>query len=85
MFFVNAAINWTSDSNDLIRRMPRATVKMIDHASANRFLETYNNKPWIDTPVATIEDNSLQVYVDSDSMKAPYTIDITYIKYPTLV
>lgn len=85
MFFVNAAINWTSDSKDLIRRTPRATVKMIDHSSANRFLETYNNKPWIDTPVATIEDNSLQVYVDTDSMKAPYTIDITYVKYPTLV
>lgn len=85
MFFVNAAINWTSDSNDLIKRMPKATVIMIDHTAANKFLETYNNKPWIDTPVATIEDNSLQIYVDTYSMKAPYTVDITYIKYPTLV
>lgn len=85
MFFVNAAINWTSDSTDTIKRIPKATVTMIDHTTANRFLETYNNKPWIDTPVATIEDNSLQIYVDTYSMKAPYTVDITYVKYPTLI
>ena len=86
MFFVNAVIHWTQPLNqDVIKRTPSATVQMIDHLVANRFLETYNNKPWIDTPVATIEDNSLQIYVDSTTTQAPYTVDITYVKYPTKV
>lgn len=86
MFFVNAVIHWTQPINqDIIKRKPSAVVQMIDHKIANKFLETYNNKPWIDTPVATIEDNSLQIYVDSTSTQAPYTVDITYVKYPTKV
>ena len=86
MFFVNAVIHWTQPYNeDIIKRIPAATVQMIDHKIANKFLETYNNKPWIDTPVATIEDNSLQIYVDTSLTKSPYTVDITYVKYPTKV
>ena len=86
MFFVNAVIHWTQPLNqDVIKRTPSATVQMIDHLVANRFLETYNNKPWIDTPVATIEDNSLQIYVDTASTQTPYTVDITYVKYPTKI
>lgn len=32
-----------------------ATVKLISHEQATRFLETYNNKPWIEEPVAILE------------------------------
>ena len=86
MFFVNAVIHWNQPNNsDVIKRNPSATVQMIDHLVANRFLETYNNKPWIDTPVATIEDNSLQIYVDTATTTSPYTVDITYVKYPTKI
>lgn len=86
MFFVNAVIHWNqSDNEDVIQRKPSAVVSMIDHQVANRFLETYNNKPWIDTPVATIEDNSLQIYVDTTTTRAPYSVDITYVKYPTKI
>lgn len=86
MFFVNAVIHWNQPNNsDVIKRKPSATVQMIDHLVANRFLETYNNKPWIDTPVATIEDNSLQIYVDTATTTSPYTVDITYVKYPTKI
>lgn len=86
MFFVNAVIHWNqSDNQDVIQRKPSAIVSMIDHQVANRFLETYNNKPWIDTPVATIEDNSLQIYVDTTTTRAPYSVDITYVKYPTKI
>lgn len=86
MFFVNAVIHWTQPTNqDIIKRKPAAVVQMIDHKIANKFLETYNNKPWIDTPVATIEDNSLQIYVDTASTQTPYTVDITYVKYPTKI
>ena len=86
MFFVNAVIHWNQPDNlDVIKRKPAAIVQMIDHKIANRFLETFNNKPWIDTPVATIEDNSLQIYVDTATTNAPYTVDITYVKYPTKI
>ena len=37
-----------------------ANVKLISHENAMRFLETYNNKPWIEEPVAILEDNKLE-------------------------
>lgn len=86
MFFVNAVVHWAqTDNNDVIPRTPSATVIMVDHVTANRFLETHNNKPWIDNPVATIEDNTLQIYVDTSLTTSPYTVDITYVKYPTKI
>ena len=59
-----------------------ATVKLISHEQATNFLETYNNKPWIEDPVAVLENNKLIVYVDRDLMVGPYTIDLTYLAYP---
>lgn len=59
-----------------------ANVKLISHENALRFLETYNNKPWIEEPVAILEDNKLIVLVDRDLMTGPYTIDLTYLAYP---
>lgn len=59
-----------------------ATIKLIRHNQAQRFLETHNNKPWIEDPVAILEDNKLIVFVDRDLMTGPYTIDLTYLAYP---
>ena len=59
-----------------------ANVRLIGHEQALRFLETYNNKPWIEEPVAMLEDNKLIVFVDRDLMTGPYTIDLTYLAYP---
>lgn len=59
-----------------------ATVKLISHEYARNFLETHNNKPWIEDPVAILEDNKLIVFVDRDLMTGPYTIDLTYLAYP---
>lgn len=59
-----------------------ANVKLISHENALRFLETYNNKPWIEEPIAILEDNKLIVFVDRDLMTGPYTIDLTYLAYP---
>ena len=60
----------------------QANVKLISHTNAMRFLETYNNKPWIEEPVAIIEDNRLQIFVDKDIMTGPYSLDLTYLAYP---
>lgn len=59
-----------------------ANVRLISHENAMRFLETYNNKPWIEEPVAILEENKLIVFIDRDLMTGPYTIDLTYLAYP---
>lgn len=59
-----------------------ATVKLISHENATKFLETHNNKPWIENPVAILENNQLIIFVDRDFMIGPYTLDLTYLAYP---
>lgn len=78
MFFIQAELYWTNEGNT-----KNSTVSLIDHETSKRFVESYNNKPWIDRPVAVIEDNSLIIYIDTTSMKGTYKLDITYVKHPT--
>lgn len=59
-----------------------ANVRLISHENAMRFLETYNNKPWIEEPVAILENNQLQIFVDKDIMSGPYKFDLIYLAYP---
>lgn len=73
MFFVSAILHFQGKN---------AYVKLINHDDANKFLETYTNKPWIENPMAIVEDNRLIVFVDRDLMHGPYTIDLTYLAYP---
>lgn len=60
----------------------RVNVDLVNHEQAKRFLKTYNNNPWIPTPVATIHNNMLTIYVDTTTMVGPYTLDLTYVKEP---
>lgn len=76
MFFVQAILHWNENSS---------IVNLVNHQQAKKFIKTYNNVPWIEEPVATIQDNTLMIYVDPISMKGDYTVDITYIKHPTLI
>ena len=64
---------------------------LVDHNTAGMFKQTYNNIPWIETPIVVLEDDSALIYVDpvlmTDKEFAPtndrYAVDITYIKKPT--
>lgn len=77
MFFVDAILNFGSD---------KANVILVTHEDAKRFKKTHNNNPWVETPVAVIEDNSLYIYYDDISMNSTdYTVDITYVKQPTKI
>lgn len=76
MFFVSAVLHFQGKN---------AFVQLISHEQANRFLETYANKPWIENPVATIEDDKMYIYVDKALMPGPYTLDLTYVAYPKRV
>lgn len=59
-----------------------ANVIQVTHEQASKFLQTYNNRPYIETPVAILENNTLTIYVDKDLMPGPYTLDLTYLAYP---
>lgn len=62
-----------------------ATCVLVSHENARRYLKTYNNDPWIDTPISTLEDNRLKVFIDTYKMQGPYTLDVTYVKYPEVI
>ena len=81
MFYVSAVLSWTKDSET-----KKATIKLLDHTQIKNFIKTYNNNPWIENPVAVIEDNTLYIYYDPISMQADdYKVSITYIKHPCLI
>lgn len=76
MFYVTAVVRFGSNST---------TCTLTDHDSARKFLKTYNNDPWVETPISTLQDNKLKVYIDVHEMIAPYSIDITYVKFPAKI
>lgn len=77
MFFVDAVLNFGSN---------RANIVLVSHEDSQKFKKTHSNNPWIDVPVGVIHDNTLYVYYDDIAMNAStYSIDITYVKFPTKV
>lgn len=77
MFFVDATLNFNNK---------KTAIRLIDHSDATKFKKTYNNNPWIEEPVAVIEDNALHIYYDPMSMISnAYSVDITYVKFPTKI
>lgn len=76
MFFVEAFLHF---GNQL------APITIISHDAADSFKSAYNNKPWLDNPVAVFEDNSMIIYYDEESMVGEKTVDLTYVKVPTKV
>ena len=76
MFYVTSILHFNNGSS---------ICALVSHEDARRFLKTYNNDPWIDTPVVTLEDNQLKVMIDTYTMEAPYTIDITYVSFPPII
>lgn len=73
----------------------QANCGITSHDVVKLFKQTYNNTPWVENPVAALENNKVLVYVDpilmQDPMYAPrvdadgeyYRLDITYVKKPT--
>lgn len=63
-----------------------ANVELVEHANAKLFRQTYDNLPYIQTPVATIENDDLIIYYDPVAMESSgYLVDLTYVKKPTKV
>lgn len=77
MFFVDAFFKFGAKKSNVL---------LIKHSETNNFKQTYDNLPYIQTPVAIIENNDLRIYFDPVSMKSDnYYVDLTYVKIPTNV
>lgn len=77
MFYVDCVFRFGNKATNVL---------LTEHTYAGKFKNTYNNLPYIETPVATIENNNLIIYFDPISMKADtYSVDVTYVKNPTKV
>lgn len=77
MFYVGATLNFDDKKSQIV---------VVQHTQADRFKKTYNNNPWVETPIAVLENNSIYIYYDDIAMNANnYSIDLTYVATPIKV
>lgn len=57
-------------------------VKLVDHNTANKFLISPTNLPWVKTPVCYIEGNKITVIYDPTMQDLETDVYITFIKKP---
>ncbi len=57
-------------------------VKLVDHNTANKFLISPTNLPWVKTPVCYIEGNKITVIYDPMMQDLETDISVTFIKKP---
>lgn len=57
-------------------------VKLVDHNTANKFLISPTNLPWVKTPVCYIEGNEITVIYDPMMQDLETDIYVTFIKKP---
>lgn len=63
------------------------TIKLVDHQTAQRFVETDINYPWIKSPVVYVEDSKFILIVDPETVDTivndeNYAIQLHYIQKP---
>lgn len=76
MYYVSALLHFGNTTS---------IVRLTTHEVADKYRKTYNNHPWIEVPVGILENGRLEVLIDPDLMPNPYSIDLTYIKKPTVI
>lgn len=75
LFYVNCVLMFNNKKTNVL---------LIEHDNVKNFIQTYNNVPWMEEPVAIIENNNLVVYYDPISMDSEnYTIYLTCVMKPT--
>lgn len=57
-------------------------VKLVDHNTANKFLISPTNLPWVKTPVCYIEGNEITVIYDPMMQDLETDVYVTFIKKP---
>lgn len=78
LYYIQSQLIGTTQTN--------ANVQLQTHETANNFRVTNVNMPWIETPVAYIENNSIHVLVDYHTYSSTMSstqMKLTYLHKPT--
>lgn len=85
LYYISSCIKHTISKeskpmDELTKRI--VNVKLVDHNTANKFLISPTNLPWVKTPVCYIEGNKITVIYDPMMQDLEKDIYVTFIKKP---
>lgn len=91
LYYVSSTFKWPEDSSFDKKAGKIDPISIISHEDAQNFIQSSVNIPWIKTPVATMNYDSVVVYVDTfdfedsqlDLLHTDSKLNLTYIKEPT--
>lgn len=85
LYYISSCIEYTisKESKPMDELAVRIiNVKLVDHNTANKFLISPTNLPWVKTPVCYIEGNKITVIYDPMMQDLETDVYITFIKKP---
>ena len=85
LYYISSCIKYTisEESKPMDELTVRIiNVKLVDHNTANKFLVSPINLPWVKTPVCYIENNKITVIYDPMMQDLETDVYVTYIKKP---
>lgn len=85
LYYISSCIEYTiSEKSEPMDKLAKRNinVKLVDHNTANKFLISPTNLPWVKTPVCYIECNKITVIYDSMMQDVGPDVYVTFIKKP---
>lgn len=85
LYYISSCIKYTisKESKPMDELTVRIiNVKLVDHNTANKFLISPTNLPWVKTPVCYIEGNEITVIYDPMMQDLETDVYVTFIKKP---
>lgn len=85
LYYISSCIEYTisKESKPMDEFAVRIiNVKLVDHNTANKFLISPTNLPWVKTPVCYIEGNEITVIYDPMMQDLETDVYVTFIKKP---
>lgn len=85
LYYISSCIEYTiSEKSEPMDKLAKRiiNVKLVDHNTANKFLISPTNLPWVKTPVCYIEGNKITVIYDSMMQDVGPDVYVTFIKKP---
>lgn len=85
LYYISSCIEHTisEESKPMDKLTTRiVNVKLVDHSTANKFLVSQTNLPWVKTPVCYIEGNKITVIYDPMMQDLETDVYVTFIKKP---
>ena len=85
LYYISSCIKYTISEeskpmDELTTRI--VNIKLVDHNTANKFLVSPTNLPWVKTPVCYIEGNEITVIYDPMMQGLEPDVYVTFIKKP---